>query len=58
MYLLQLCQVQFGGEEEATPTHHHLRRSVGDKISLAQLQHTLLEDYGECVYTLHKVEYT
>ena len=44
---VQLCQVQFGGEEDAPPTSHQIRRSAGDKISLAQLQHTLLEDYGK-----------
>jgi hypothetical protein len=43
----QLCQVQFGGEDDAPPTSHHVRRSAGDRISLAQLQHILLEDYGE-----------
>ena len=47
----QLCQIQFGGEDEAPPTLHHLRRSVGDKITLPQLQYTLLEQYGQ--YTVY-----
>ena len=48
LFFFQLSQVQFGRSDDHTPStsHAHL---TGDKVSLPELQHTLLEKFGTSV---------
>ncbi len=48
-FLFQLSQVQFGTSDDHAPYTSHAP-TTGDKVSLSELQHTLLEKFGAILY--------